>query len=59
MKLLKLTWPTGAVEVTDLEGFIKAARDYLSDSQLGDEWHLEFVEMDQETFDNLPEFAGP
>ena len=59
MKLLKLTWPTGAIEITDLAGFLAAAKDYIGDGEIGEEWTLEFVEMDQEAYDNLPEFAGP
>lgn len=59
LTLLRLTWPTGAVEITDLDGFVNAAKDYLADSQVGDEWNIEFIEMDREAFDNLPEFMGP
>ena len=59
LRLVKLTWPTGAVEITDLDGFLSAAKDYIGEGEIGDEWHLEFIEMDQEAYDNLPEFAGP
>ena len=57
--LVKLTWPTGAIEITTLDGLLGAAQDTFGESGIGDEWHLEFVEMEQEAFDNLPEFMGP
>ena len=37
LKLAKLTWPTGAVEISDLEGLSKALGDYMKDSEIGDE----------------------
>ena len=57
--LVKLTWPTGAVEITDFSGLQLTIKDYLADSGIGDEWTIEVIEMEQEAFDNLPEFMGP
>ena len=57
--LAKLTWPTGAYEITDFNGLAHVIRDYMADSGIGDEWNIEIVEMEQEEFDNLPEFIGP
>lgn len=59
LTLVKLTWPTGAVEITDFDGLALAIKEYMADSGIGDEWGIEIVEMEQEAFDNLPEFMGP
>ena len=59
LTLVKLTWPTGAHEITDFDGLAYVIRDYMADSGIGDEWKIEIVEMEQEAFDNLPEFMGP
>lgn len=59
LTLVKLTWPAGAIEITDFDGLANVIKDYMADSGVGDEWSMEIVEMEQEAFDNLPEFMGP
>ncbi len=59
LKLAKIVWPTGAIEITDFEGVQYVVKDYLNDSSVGEEWKIEIVEMEQDEFDKLPEFMGP
>ena len=61
---VRLTWPTGAKAITTLAGLAYALPDYLSDEMAGynhedENWAFEVIEMTQEEYDALPEFAGP
>lgn len=56
---VRLTWPTGAKEVTTLEGLAFTLPDYLDGFEVGEEFAFEIVEMTLEQYEALPEFLGP
>lgn len=58
-KFLRLTWPTGAVQIVPQEALAPTFDYYLKDGEVGEVWELEVIEMTQEEYDALPEFTGP
>ena len=58
-KFIKVTWPTDAVLVCPADDFARDADYYFSESEVGEIWKIEIVEMTQKEYEALPEFDGP
>ena len=59
-KFGKLTWPTEATHMFPIDNRgCYGLSDCIVDSEVGEVWKIEIVEMTQEEYDALPEFMGP